>query len=482
MAVNRRTFLKNTAAATAATVLPGTVKTVLGRPAVVKVESGPNKWRGRVAINFNKNAVKDLAKKEVDSTVVTKMVDDTIKLLSGKSTVGEAWKEIFPSTINAESKIAIKTNFYALPICPAPEVLLAIVQGLREMTFDGTAFTGDITIYEANTSNTFAQAKYDEASFNSANAKLLKATIKDGSDPATGETQYAAILDQADFLINVFSARGHNDYTEGFSLGFKSHYGTYINQPISTIHSLTGYPQRVRNLQCTGVISKKQVLSVSCAFFCNNEGDTMGSTSTKSFTNYVKTMDPEATCESPSTIIMSTDAISCEMQAIKLLRLNKNPAGNYGVNDMPKYLRASGGVSGALSDKTYDIGEIDESKMDVRKIINDVVVTPVGARNGRPALERPRESFLRVTPLRGQKVTHFEFKLPSSLQNAPAHLTVHDLMGRLIFSRETAVCGILNHFSWNQRATDGSPVAGGKYVGTLKARGILNTVTFSLSP
>lgn len=467
MAVSRRSFLKSAAAVTAATASAGTVQSVLGKPVATTAGTSLNKWRGRVAINFNKDAVTDYAKKTVNSEKIATMVDETIMQLSGKETVGDAWKEIFPATLTPTSKIAIKTNFYALSICVPPEVLLAMVTGLRKMVIDGAAFTGDITIYEANTSNGFEQAGYNAAAFNADNIKvtLLKATMADGKDPAEGETKYASLIDNVDFLINTFSARGHESYTEGVSLGFKSHYGTYINAPMSTIHATPGFSQRVRNLHCTGVISKKQVLSVSCAFYCNNEGDSMGSTGTKPFTTYVNKIDAAATCESPSTLIMSTDAVSCEMQAIKILRINKSKP--YGINDMPKYLRASAGITGALTDTTYDIGEIDEAKMDIRKTINGASTTPLRSYSP-PSASHPT-ALLKVTSFQHQRTTHFEYKLPASLQGCSAQLSVVDLTGKLVFSTGLTVNGILNHFSWNQKTARGATIGNGRYIAELTA-------------
>ncbi|MBN1309713.1 MAG: twin-arginine translocation signal domain-containing protein [Chitinispirillaceae bacterium] len=466
MSVSRRSFLKGAAAATAVSAAGGAVQAVLGEAAAITSSASPNKFPGRVAINFNKNAVADYATKKVNIDVLKKMVDDTVILLTGKSTVGDAWKELFPATLTATSKIAIKTNFYAPNVSPPPEALLAIVEGLRKMEINGSKFTGAITVFEGNTSNDFAKGGYDSAAFNAADATLVKASFANGSDPAAGESSYATLLDQADFLFNIFSARGHDSFAEGLSLGFKSHYGTYVNQPMGTIHGSPGFSQRVRNLHCTGVISKKQVLSVSCAFFCNDEGTSMGTgnPNRSSFTTYVKTIDPDATCESPSTVIMSTDAISCEMQVIKLLRLNKNKP--YGVDDMPKYLRASAGIEGALSDKTYTIGVIDEKKMEIRKMINGAS-TPVI--HTTPDCSASHAALLHATPLPGKGITHFEFKVPSLLQGTPARLSIHDPKGRLVFSKELPVGGVLNHFSWDQRIKGGMRAVAGKYIGVLTA-------------
>ena len=480
MSVTRRSFLKGTAAATAITAAAGNIGNVIAKPSKVVAVATPNKWRGRVAINFNKNAVTTSSSKLVpDNEVIFKMVDDTIKKLSeGDSendSVGAAWKAIFPATLTAQSNIAIKTNFYAMDIRPPAPALFAIAKGLRQMMFDGNPFTGDITIYEGNTMNSFSQAGYDSFDFagSDVNAKLVKENYNASSDPAEGESGYSASLEAADFLINVFSARGHNDYAENVSLGFKSHYGTYSTGNYMTMHSKDGFPQRVRNLHCTGVVAKKQVLSVSCAFFCNNEGVDMGSTSPQSFATYAKTMDPDADCESPCTIIMSTDAISCEMQAIKLLRLNKG--NTYAVDEMPRYLRASAGVDGhGLSGTTYDIGEIDEENMEIRKIINEEGTTPV-AKNKQAV--RHSGAVITVSPLR-QGIIFFEFNVPRN-RNAmvkEATFSIYDLNGRTVFSKQTALPGTLSHFSWNGKSAAGTKVPAGNYICTLR-NGSINCST-----
>lgn len=465
MAVSRRSFLKGAAAVTAITAAGGVQQAVAAEQKVTATSGGLNKWRGRVAINFNKDAVTSANK--ADAAVISKMMDDTIMLLAGEKEVGAAWKAIFPSSITATSKIAIKTNFYAKTICPPPCALLAMVQGLAKMDFNGSPYTGKITICEGMiTPNTFDAAGYVAADFSKAHPKgevLLerKACVK-ANEAAGGKTECLEALNLADFYMNVFSARGHDSYAEGVSLGFKSHFGSYA--AAMDKHSNPALSQYVRDLHCTGQVLKKQVLSVSCAFFCNNEGTGMGTTSAVSFATYVKTMDEAATCTSPSTIIMSTDAISCEMQAIKLLRLNKG--GKFAVADMPKYLRASAGVTGALSDKTYDIGEIDEAKMEIRKMINGNS-TPVIT--GAKASVGSSVALLQATPLRGQGSTHFEFRLPAAKLGMMAQLSVTDLQGRQVFSKELPVNGALNHFSWDQRTSSGAKVAGGRYIASIKA-------------
>ncbi|MCX7725823.1 MAG: DUF362 domain-containing protein [Chitinispirillaceae bacterium] len=263
MSISRRSFLKSSAAtAVTSTGIPYLLHSSYASK--LADTTSPNKWRGRVAINFNKSAVTDYANKKVNKEVISKMVDETIMLLTGKKEVGEAWKEIFPANLTENSKIAIKTNFYAPNLMPPPEALLAIVAGLRKMVINGKEFTGAITIYEGNTSNTFAGVGYNEADFTKLNVKLEKvSSFPAKTDLPSGESGYAKVVEDADFLFNVFSARGHDSFAEGLSLGFKSHYGTYSTSGPNIHGSNGGFSKRACNLLCSGVISKKQVLTLS---------------------------------------------------------------------------------------------------------------------------------------------------------------------------------------------------------------------------
>ncbi|MCX7726825.1 MAG: hypothetical protein N2053_08245 [Chitinispirillaceae bacterium] len=145
------------------------VKPVIGATA----QEGPNspsplnKWPGRVVVNFNREAVKN---EEVNVPTVKKMIEQSIKLLTGEEEVGAAWKAIFPSTLSSSSKIAIKVvawNPYKAGLhwsCAR-----AVVDGLLQMEVDGKKFpASNIFIYEMNTSmvqNAFTVAGYTKENF-----------------------------------------------------------------------------------------------------------------------------------------------------------------------------------------------------------------------------------------------------------------------------------------------------------------------------
>jgi hypothetical protein len=473
MSISRRSFLKSSAAIAATTMAGGAAKKVLAETASAPSAPG-NKWPGRVAINFNKSAVTGTASSpKVDDTVVAKMVDDTIMLLTGEKTVGAAWKAIFPASLKATSKIAIKTNFYNNTlVCPHWSSLLAIAKGLNQMDIDGAKLPlANIFIFEANTSNSLESAGYTKDRFGDIN--LVKDSQQTYSDAAKGETKYCTSLNKADFMINVFGCRGHLAYAENVTLGGKSHYGTY---PPGT-HTAPDFSVRIANLMSTGAVFNKLVLSVSSAMFANNEGDQYQSGPTD-FSAYAKKIDSTASTFGACTIIMSTDAVSADMQAIKVLRMNKGNK-TTGVSDMPKYLQACSGKSGVLS-VNYNIGVLDETKMDVKKMINGQVVggVPVKQNNNHVTVE---EYAMNVSPLNKQGSVYVEYSVPSSRIGGRATLSMYDMRGNLVFANEQPITGVRNHFSWDRKTAQGRMLGAGKYVCRLTIGRINRSATFSVA-
>jgi hypothetical protein len=399
---------------------------------------------------------------KLDQTITAKMVDDSILKLTGESTVGAAWKAVFPTSLTAQSKIAIKV-YSASPQTPSNwEAVRAMTDGLQQMDFSGTKFpASNIAIYEGNASNRHSQAGFTAANF-PGGIKIEywgSGKFADGAgNEAAGaikDRAYAQSLKDADFLINAFNPHGHESKYGSFSLGFKNHYGTYDLYKPSDVH--TNPEQHLRDMNCTGPLFKKTVLAVCVGFMANDEG--IGPLkSPNNYSTYSKAMDPTSTGTSPTTIIMSTDPVSCEMQTIKMMRMNKN--GKYGVTDMPKYLQASGGVSGAVTGTGYNIGVLDETKMDVRRIINGATAIAE-----HPLHEEGRSpASLKVSRIPGTAATFIEYRLPSQYRGREATLAIHSLSGELIRRESLTIGGSLNHFSWNHKDRAGTAAPAGKYV------------------
>jgi hypothetical protein len=449
----RRDFLKITAVGAAGIAMSGGLaKTVMGKDCAQMAAGPGNQWPGRVVINFNKNAVtrSGINATPIDS-VIEKMVDDAILLLTGAASVGAAWKSIFPATLTAQSKIAIKINILNNGLsAPSPFSVMAITAGLCQMDFNGAKFpVANITIYDMNNGNSMDSAGYTAARF--PNIKLVKDSLVNPGDGAStgGAVQsYASTLRDAQFLINVFSPRGHDATYGSVTLGFKSHYGTY--PPVHTAPSLRDY-------NCTGPVFNKTVLSVCSGIFGQNIGNGPGG-SPQDYTTYAKTLDPTATLAA-STIIMSTDPVSAEVESFKVMCLNKGQA--YDVNSMPAYLKASAGMTGTLT-PVYNIGVIDESKMDIRRIINEKTATiAIGQKS--EFHRGTGRSTLTAVSLKGQNNTFIEFSLPQGTVGTDALIHVYDAQGSLVRSISQKVLGLVNHLSWDETNSKGSRVTKGMY-------------------
>ncbi len=463
----RRSFLKGSAASVALSLAAGAGASAVFGKTKSGMKPGPgNKWPGRVVINFNSGATNG---SKVDETVSKKMIDDAVLLLTGENTVGAAWKSVFPATLSAQSIIAIKTNILndGLP-CPHASTVQAITEGLLLMDFGGVNLpAGNITIYDMNNVNSLEGSGYTSERF--PGIGLVKDAAGRFGDGALDDREYARTLHKCDFLINVFSPRGHS-IGSTFTLGFKSHYGSYANA--SALHK--NAPQNHRDINCAGPVYEKTVLSVCSGLFGKIEGVGPGG-GADDYSNYVKSIDPESQALNPSTIIMSTDPVSCDMQAVKMMRLNKNPAGNYGIADMPSYLRASAGIEGALSGQVYNIGVIDETVMDVRRIVNGVAaVTTV-----RPHL--PHRGFsLHSFHFPGRRIAFIEYSVPQAVIGSGALIEISTIKGELVFSIVRQVCGVRNHFSWNEvPSTGGRTAPPGVYavsvkIGTMRIAGRLH--------
>ncbi|MBN1577400.1 MAG: DUF362 domain-containing protein [Chitinispirillaceae bacterium] len=490
----RRDFLKAAAAGTAAIAMSPGVGKVFGASAGPTQPSPLNKWPGRVAVNFNKAAITGSTSSKygtVDATVVRKMIDQTITLLTGIDDIGEAWKSIFPSTLSLTSKIAVKINCYN-PYKAGQHwsVARGVTDGLMKMKIGETLFPGsNITVYETNTKggNSITTGGYTKNNFPDVNLAFEKDWV-DGGDGALGKT-YARSLKEADFLINTFNARGHQMPTKGskFTMGFKSHYGTYYNPSFSGpnyLHDDDKWDMTFREIVCIGPVYKKLVLSVCGGMFGTDEGYGPGLSSSETdiqnigdFTKYAQLIDSTSTTRGQTTVIMSTDPVSAEMQSIKILRMNKNIS--FAFEDMPKYLKASAGIDVSGLTPTYNIGIIDEDKMDFRKMVNDVVIkTPVVSPAS--ADHTTAKVGMSTHPITGHGSVSINFNLPVNHVGSKAVIEIFDARGSLVRKLSHEVGGINNQLSWNQKDSRGVPAAKGMYIARLSCGGTRLSSQFSI--
>ncbi len=499
MCPGRRNFLKMTAAGAAGIALTagGVHKVFAASPRTAAGTAPLNIWPGRVVINFNKTACPTAigsAPSAAQITIIKTMVDDSIKLLTRQTDIGLAWKSIFPSppstnALTLTSKIAIKIPIGCNNSLSAPHwsSVRAIIDGLKLMDFGGTKFPAtNITIYEAACSNNFETAGYTSGTtgnFPDINPFVYGSFGTNYTDGAENNAnpgvkqQYSTVLHNAQFLINVFSPRGHTD-AELFTLGFKNHYGTYP----TVYHGVPAISQFLRNICCTGPVYNKTVLLVCSGIYGQYEGSGPGG-SPQNYGRYSQWMDTSSANLNPTTIIMSTDPISAEMQTIKMMRIQGQ--GQYTTAAMPMFLKASGGVvvtgtnwppDPALPNTMDNIGVIDENRMTIWRIINGTLAV-----KERQSLQaRNISSFVTASQIKGHS-TFIEFGLPESHVGNSASIEIYDLKGKLVNRFSQKVSGVLNHLSWNETDASGSHVGMGAYIVRLISGGVDVSSKFSIA-
>jgi len=315
-----------------------------------------NIYPGRVAIAYDYRVTQTIS---VDTACLRRMLDSCIIKLTNAKQINDGWKSLFPVPLKKSSVIAIKTNLIN-PGNSTPHyyLILSIVKSLLSVRIDNkwTLPPENIIVYDANNRHAFTEANYIKSQFPP--IKFVKDTIVHYDDGADGYA-YASSLNKCTYLINVFSLSGHNQNYGGFFLGFKNHYGSY--DP-----SLAAQNQRgLVSMNCTGPVFKKTVLAICCGLYGIDERKgPFGGVS--DFSTYVRSIDPVSKGKNPNTLIVSTDPVSCEVQAIKILRLNKNRS--YAIDSLPDYLQSSAGIP-RQNLPVYHIGIIDEKLMDIKKMI-----------------------------------------------------------------------------------------------------------------
>jgi hypothetical protein len=176
---------------------------------------------------------------------------------------------------------------------------------------------------------------------------------------------------------------------------------------------------------------------------------------------------------------MSTDPVSADMQAVKVMQINDGKT--YGISDMPKYVQACAGVSGALSGVSYNIGIIDESKMSITKIINEEIVSPVKVfEKNSSDTKDTNEYLLSVSSLSRQGVVHIDYTVPFLRKGDRSSIFIYDVLGNLLFSKDFTLEGGLNSYVWDLQTKSRGMVGRGKYLCKLKIGRITRSSMFTV--
>ncbi|OGJ86448.1 MAG: hypothetical protein A2268_01390 [Candidatus Raymondbacteria bacterium RifOxyA12_full_50_37] len=481
--ISRRSFLKTGASATAAsTLVPAIVG--LSSKEVPASPSPLNIWPGRVVLNYENRINPHPTCNQTggtlsDETTMMAMIDNSIRLLTGIQDVGEAWKAIFPATLSVTSRIAIKINILTdTTIPPHPFLVKGIVEGLKLMSLPGGNFPANrIYIYDGNASADWANKGFTSTNFPDVNLVPSDSqTTRTGDDAGARNRPYSNTLYNCDFLINIPTLRGHSTYAESYTMGFKSHYGTYPTDFHSTgdpFADPSSCPAYLRDINCVGPVYNKTVLTAFCSIY--GHYGSSPSASANSFLIYAQTKDPATADTRPNTVIMSTDPVTAEFHGVKVRKLQFNQT--YNVSDMPNYLRASAGKTSSLSASPYNIGIIDEADMDYREIINGVITNSGSEKFSSSASKE--KAAMQVNPNPVSPNAYIDFLAPQNSHQKQAVVEISDIKGQIIWRKEVSILGINNRVVWTGVNSRGKRAVPGRYVVSvnLGTKILSNTIT-----
>jgi hypothetical protein len=227
-------------------------------------------------------------------------------------------------------------------------------------------------------------------------------------------------------------------------------------------------------MNCTGPVYNKTVLAVCSGIYGMNEGNGPAG-NIDNYTTYAQSIDKTSTTQCPTTIIMSTDPVSAEMQAIKMMRINKG--GAYATANMPPYLQACAGLTASGFSTSYNIGTIDESQMTVLKIINGASTPVLNPVNSGIAASG---AGIAAHQIKGYNTTFIEFKLPDGHVGKEASVEIYDSRGAIVRKFIQKVLGVQNHFSWDETDMTGKMAGQGMYVAHLASESIRESTRFMI--
>ena len=365
--LSRRSFLKNSALATAAlTVSPSALFADVLKPASSK---------SIVAICENLKAITESY--QIDSRRVREMVDEGIKTLTDTKTIKEGWLKIFPD-LKAKEVIGLKVNSVNPKIPAHPQVAYAIVDSMVDagiqqsniLIWDNVERFLTLSGYTINTSDKGYRCygTYHDMSlpfksvarstgygpYPDLNMWLdPDATVNIASENLV--RSYSRILSQhIDYLINVPVLK--SSYFAGITMALKNMYGTIslselsalgvyppdLGEVVVKMHAHNANPQ-IAEVNAGEMLMKKTKLVVADALMGIYEGDAHG--------------EPQGVDHK---IIISQDRVATDVTGLEIINAKRQERG------IPLTTKEKAGM--IWSAEKLGIGNADPKNIEVRKV------------------------------------------------------------------------------------------------------------------
>jgi uncharacterized protein (DUF362 family) len=284
----------------------------------------------------------------INSGTVQIMMDSAVMGLTQITDIGEAWKSLFPD-ITLSSVIAIKVNCINHYLSSHPQVANTIVEGLKQMMFDGNPFPENNIIIYDRTDGELVNAGYTINT--SATGVRCFGSNHTGVGYSTeyydvsGSSQRISriITEMADYIVNLSVMKNHT--MSGATFCMKNHYGTCHDPGVMHGNNCSPF---IPALNALPQIADKQVINICDALYGIYFNGPMG------FPQFVA-----------NKIFMSKDIVAADYCAMQILA--DEGCTTLG---MAHYI--------ATAATAYGLGTNNPAEMDIVDIVNPSSAQPVG--------------------------------------------------------------------------------------------------------
>lgn len=380
------------------------------------------------------------------SSTVQVMMDSGVKSLAQLTDVGEAWKSLFPN-ITESNIIAIKVNARYSTMPTHPDVTNAVIDGLTQMSFNGTTFPeNNIIIFDRG--NSELQSCGYSINTSSSGVRCFGTTASgvgysSSSYSVNGSSQKISsiVTNMADYMINIAVLKNHGSVA-GVTLCLKNHFGT-CDSPRQMHGSYGG--TYIPALNALSTIQNKQYVNIIDALFGVYTGGPGGS--------------PQFIANK---IIMSQDIVAADYWGRELLSDN-------GCTTITQATHIDNAAQ-----SPYNLGTNDPAQMDVVNITSPTTGVDPYEDTNVPGSYQLKQNY----PNPFNNNTQIEFYAPKS---ADVQFAIYDINGRKVRNlvNKTVSSG-WHKISWNGTNDVGMPVASGMYIGQLSASGIKQSIIMQM--
>ena len=390
--------------------------------------------QSRVVVVFDTNSVVGTT---IDTTVVKIMMNAGIKALTDSTTVGQAWKGIFPGLTSSQN-IALKINCINTALPSHPQVSRAISLGLNQMQLGATTFrpwclmaydyesdgniSGSGFTLNPNTSNVL-----DTTRMRCRSNSRWGYQAKTYNIMGSSERFSCAFTDSSAFLINHCVLKDHSVGNAEFTITMKNHFGS-VNSPGGMNHSdgRQQIPQLNRYIRDS--LNRRERVYVLDALFASYSNGPGGS--------------PQAT---PRIIVLSKDPVACDSMGVEMIN-NLRVAHGLGRKNS-RYLAYAESIG--LGTRRYSLIRINNPS--------------IGVAQGPPSEERSSDLALlspKPNPFGG--TAEISFVLPRA---GEVRVVVFNAIGTRVKSLASGTFPAgRNSLTWDGRNEAGNQAASGVYI------------------